>query len=253
MNLSNPQKSNFRLRIKINGADKMDDVLNYMLKWNILDLIDIKETEQSNTFDIWVRSAISSHVISVLHDVEVIEADPISSTDENVKVPLLYVHGIPGDEPDENVKEFFKGLAPILFIRHIKKEFFDGLIIETTSVKSAQKIAEKSHNEKYGQYTLTVSIQFQKTVTNCFFINSLTIEYPIEVAQALVSKFGQIKQILRATVSGLPSIIVKMDTIENAKLACGFLNKSTYEGHSINSIFIEENHFDLLCQHFYIN
>ncbi|EAY15248.1 hypothetical protein TVAG_393910 [Trichomonas vaginalis G3] len=247
-NIHIPQKTNFMLKITIDGINTADGILDFFFNWNILDVLEIKPANMPNYFHIYVRSPSSACVISKLPGVKVLISDIIPPCE---MVPLVYVQGIPKDETDDNIRSFFKGISPILTIYRIIRENFYGFILETTSTKAAINLAEKSNNEKYGLSKLSVSIQYHNSVTNSFFINSLTAAYPIEVARYEIAKFGPIKYISNATVSGLPSIIVKMEKIEDARLACGFLNNTTYLSNTLNSIFIEENHFDLLYNRFY--
>lgn len=219
--------------------DSCESLVDYLYDWHILDVI--KLVKKNDCYQITLKSGISAHVISKLPIISVVSSDLIPKRD---RVPLVYVQGFPQTITDQAICDYFSSVSRILSIKRIFINGFFGIVLKIASVSKAIELAEKADREKYGTSQLTSSYQYKSAVTKCFFVNCLQYDLLSKDVGPEVSKFGHIVDIFERNIGSIPTVFIKMQSLSDAKLACGFVNKRYFAGFQISSVFIDPNFFD---------
>lgn len=225
-----------------------ENVLDFFFSYNIIDILSIKKLDYiDNGYQITFKSAESAHILKKFPNIKIITTDTLP---QNSKIPKVYIQGIPLEATDDEIKSFFSKLCKILNIKNVETEgSFDRrrVIVTVPSVRCAKLLAEKGNGEKFNQNTLTVSLQYKSTITDCFYVNCGVVgNVELEFVRKEVLIFGKIVHIFEKYIGGVNSVLVKMENRKTAKLACGFLNKRTYYNSVLSAVFIDSVFLDQL-------
>ena len=244
------KKAFFNVKFFVDGITDCNELLDFLFKWKLVDIIDLNSSKPQNSFKISFRSAVSAHTLSKLPGVKVILMDDIP---KNARVPRIFIQGIPASTSNEEIEKLFEHITPILKITAVQKNGFEGHVIKVPTVDIALRTVEMAQKMRFGETQLTVSHQYKSAITNCIVINTLQgTRIPLADVLSEVSKFGKVTESFCAFFAGLDSIALKMSSENDAKLACGFMKNRIYDGSQINSVFIEEKYFnDLKNQQMY--
>lgn len=252
------------------------NIINVIQKWKLVDVLDIQEentSNDSNSFIVIFKTAISAHVMTKLikfpeliqkNITLTIEAiDPIP---EDARVPLVYIQGIGPDISDDAIRNFFRDMSFILKIERYQKGNIYFHIIKLPSVRSAINLTKQINEGKftrsnfaafdgisgYGPQSFIVSShQYKSTITQCFFITSdEKSSLKSEDVYSEVSKFGEIDTLFTRNNNNLCEFYIKMNSISDSKLACGVMNNRIFDNVTLKAIFISTDYFNDLCTEF---
>ena len=247
LNTSNFQtrKSFYSAKFFLRGVTECKFLLDFLFTWKIIDILDLTKSKPEGSFEIHFRTMESIHVLSKLPGIKIITTDEIPKT---ARVPVIYVHGFPPNSTTNDIESFFLESTPVVSVKFITVPGFVGAIVKTPSTECAMKAVNELESKEFqGKHRLTLSYQYKSTITRCFFVQLLSQkQIPVEDALHIIVKFGKIEQIKQTTVASTPSVAVKMAKINDAKLACGFINKKVFNGSESRAVFIEEDFFNTL-------
>jgi hypothetical protein len=215
-------------------------ILDLLQRWDLTDVLDLKPLDDS--IRVSFRTPISAHVCCRLPELTAVPLGPISAT---ARVPLVYVQGIPPDTKSEDIRNFFKNIAPILKINHVKRETISVHILKFSSLRKALRVSETADRERFKGNALTVSHQYKSAITNCFFLagqapGSLTVAS----VRAEVATIGGIAHIFVNAAGPLKEVFVSMVERSDAKLACGVMNHRIYNGETVHAVFVDPAYFE---------
>lgn len=237
--LSRAKKFSYRVTVHLQDPLVLLDTLQ---TWDLLDVLDMKSVD--NAFEIAFRTAVSAHVSTRIPGFHV---TPIDEIPKNDRVPLVYIQGIPEGTSDEEIRNFFKTISPVLKIKFLTRGRISVYILKLASIRKALRISETADRESFKGHILTVSHQFKSTVTTCFFLTGTTPGLlSVDVVQPEVSQIGDIDRIFRNDIGSLKEIYVSMKSLSDARLACGIMNRRLFSGETVNACFVSPSYFEEL-------
>ena len=217
-------------------------VLERLEYWDLVDILDLKVV--GDGFDVLFRTPESAHVVQKLDE---FESSLIDAVPEDARVPAVYIQGIPQHTSRDEIRRFFKTIAPVLNVKYIEKGRIGVHVLKFASTRKALRVSETADREKFGGNTLTVSHQFKSTVTKCFFLSGVIPNLlSVEAVEPEVSQIGPIDRIFKNEMGSLGEVFVSMQEQPDAKLACAIMNKRLFEGETINAYFVDPSYFDEL-------
>ena len=234
------KKHSFKVWVKTNSMD-INELLDILFKWDLTDILDVHY--QEDLIEIKFRTPTSAYNIRKLSEVNLIKSEFINL---NSRVPLVFLQGFPIEITNEQIKSFFNNLTPILKIKRIIKNDFFGIILKLPTIQKAIKLSELSNKEKFNNFILSVSYQFKSSITKCFYIYSLEIEIPIDEILNEILNFGPILEFFSNFIGSTTALFIKMESLKDSKITCGFLNNKLINGYLISTVFIDNDYFDNL-------
>ncbi|OHT17653.1 hypothetical protein TRFO_00935 [Tritrichomonas foetus] len=233
--------SNEHQVIKISAID----IINSITFWNLTDILDIQELPDGD-FEVKFKTAISAHVMT---RIPIFQANVLDQVPKTARVPLVFIQGIGPEKSEDEIRSFFRHIAPILKIKFIQRGKMAFHILKLSSIHNVLEIIHQNHST-FGpnqKNKMIITHQYKSTVTRCFFISSiLKISLSQEDVSEQVSNFGDIECIFTRKIGDYPEFYVKMRNIKDARLACGAMNGRTFENVEITAVFITTQYFDEL-------
>jgi hypothetical protein len=228
--------------VSISTSDGIDpaSILDSLQKWDLIDVLDLKIRDES--IELVFRTAVSAHVCCRLPD---FRATPLTVLPKTARVPLVYVQGIPGDTKSDEIRFFFKSIAPILKLNFVTRNTISAHLLKFSSVRKALRVSETADREKFKGNVLTVSHQYQSTVTRCFFLSgpapgSLTADS----VRAEVAQIGEVAHVFVNAAGPMREVFVAMADVRDARLACGVMNRRIYNGETVHAVFVTAAYFE---------
>jgi hypothetical protein len=227
--------------VSISSANGIDaaSVLDILQKWDLTDVLDLRLGDA--ILEIVFRSPISAHVCSRIPD---FQATPLSPIPRTARVPLVYVQGIGGETKLEEIRGFFKSIAPIVKMKFVVRDTIGAHILKFSSVRKALRAAETADRERFKGNLLVVSHQYKGSVTRCFFLSGPSPgALTAQSVRAEVAKIGEIASIFVNAVGPMREVFVEMEDIRDARLACGVMNRRIYNGETVHAVFVDPAYF----------
>jgi hypothetical protein len=227
--------------VRIEAADVTPtSLLDTLQQWDLIDVVDLKIGPEF--LEIVFRTPVSANVATRLPE---FRATSLVWLPRTARVPLVYIQGIRADTTEDEIRNFFKTIAPILKIKFVSRETISAHILKLSSVRKALRVSETADRERFKGSVLTVSHQFKSTITNCFFLSgpspgSLTVAS----VESEVAQIGAIERIFINEIGPMKEVFVSMADIAGARLACGIMNHRIYNGEVVNAFFVDPQYFE---------
>lgn len=215
-------------------------LIDILEKWDLNDVLDLQihETEYTVVF----RTAISAHAASKLAE---FNARCITNIPKTARAPVVYIQGIPSGTSFDEIAAFFQTISPILSIKCVERSDMHVHILKFASERKALRVAETADGERFGTNTMIVSHQYKSTVTSAFFVTTTTPGVlTIDAVGTEVAKIGQIAAIFKNEMGSMGEIFVLMESICDASIACGMMNKRSYAGELVHACFVDPMYFN---------
>jgi hypothetical protein len=227
--------------VRVEAADVTPtSLLATLQQWDVIDVLDLKI--EPDFLEIAFRTPVSAHVATRLPE---FRATSLVRLPRTARVPLVYLQGISADTTDDEIRNFFKTIAPILKVKFVSRRTISARILKLASVRKALRVSETADRERFKGSVLTVSHQFKSTITCCFFLSGPSPGLlTVASVESEVAQIGPVERIFINELGPMKEVFVSMADIADARLACGIMNHRIYDGELVNPFFVDPQYFE---------